>query len=86
MSPQQPVRRLPARHRAAVRISGCRVFGRKVLARSLTALARRHQLLLQVGQCVVCLLKQGSNVLAQRFNGCSHLRAQEHCDVASVRQ
>jgi hypothetical protein len=77
---------VPARYRSAARTAAWRDFGRKVLADSLTALARRHQLLLQVGQGVVCLLEQGSNVLAQRFNGCSNLRAQEHCNVASVRQ
>jgi hypothetical protein len=47
---------------------------------------RCHQLLLQVGQRVVCLLEKASNVLAQRFNGRAHLWAQEHCDVASVGQ
>jgi len=54
------------------------------LAAELTASARRHQLLLQAGQHFVRLLKEGVNVLAQRFNSCAQLRAQEHCDVASV--
>jgi hypothetical protein len=55
-------------------------------AGSLAGSASRHQLVLQVGQGVVCFLEQGFNVLAQRFNGHAHLRAQEHRDVASVRQ
>jgi hypothetical protein len=67
-------------------VTDSRVLGRKASAGGLAAPVRRHQLLLQVGQRVVCLLEKASNVLAQRFNGCTHLRAQEYCDVASVRQ